>query len=100
MGVERLAQFLVDNRPKVEDHSNLISGVVTSTAPLKIKVENRYEIQGDMISLSAAVKSLTVPVRGIDGSGYAQVFEDLKVGEKVAMVKAQGSQRYIVLDRR
>lgn len=99
MAGERLARRIKQSRPKESELSDLVYGTVTSTSPLKIKLEGRFEIWGEFIELSMMVRDVTASVT-IDGkTGYLQIFRSLQVGERVRMLQAQKSQKYYVLER-
>lgn len=91
-------------------------GIVTSVSPLEINVEQRMNIKGDMILLTSNVIDKEVEVEVNDKtedaltSPYNHIHEykgtkkhihkkGLKVGEKVLLIRVQGGQKYIVLDR-
>lgn len=99
MAGERLANQIKKSRVKDSELSDLVYGQVVNIAPLKIKVENRFEISTPFIELSQMVKNLTVTF-SVDGKqGTANIFRDLVVGDKVRMLRAQKSQKYYVLER-
>ena len=61
MAGERLVGIM--NQVRDEDKSNttdLLFGIVTSISPLKIKVENRFEITEEFIILSAMCKEMVI----------------------------------------
>lgn len=63
--VKALAQNLVDRmKDKTGDETDLMFGVVTSTSPLTIRVDNRFEIGSDFLILSQMVKPLEITVKG------------------------------------
>lgn len=72
------------------DSTDIVYGVVTSINPLKIRLD-RIEIVSDFILLSSMVKKKLV--NGI------LLWDDLKVGETVVMIRANRGQLYYVLDR-
>ncbi|GFN35827.1 DUF2577 domain-containing protein [Tepidimicrobium xylanilyticum] len=91
-------------------------GTVTSVSPLEINVEQRMNIKGDMILLTSNVIDSEVEIEVNDmteealTSPYNHKHEykgtkkhihkkGLKVGEKVLLIRVQGGQKYIVLDR-
>lgn len=89
-------------------------GTVTKTNPLEINVEQRMNIKGDMILLTSNVIDKEVEVEVNDkteGGGTGPHIHEykgtkkhihkkgLKVGEKVLLLRIQGGQKYIVLDR-
>ncbi|MGL9971573.1 DUF2577 family protein [Enterococcus sp. DIV1420a] len=99
MAGERLARAIKQSRPKESEFSDLIYGQVISTDPLNIRLENRFEISAPFIELSQMVKNLTIAVNVEGKIGYATVFRDLEVGDKVRMLRAQKSQKYYVIER-
>ncbi len=89
-------------------------GTVTKANPLEINVEQRMNIKGDMILLTSNVIDKEVEVEVNDkteegGTGphiheYKGIKKhihkkSLKVGERVLLLRVQGGQKYIVLDR-
>lgn len=87
-------------------------GIVTSVSPLEINVEQRMNIKGNMILLTSNVidKEVEVEVNDIteEKEGHKHDYKGtkkhihkkgLKVGEKVLLLRVQGGQKYIVLDR-
>lgn len=87
-------------------------GTVTKTNPLEINVEQRMNIKGNMILLTSNVidKEVEVEVNDIteEKEGHKHDYKGtkkhihkkgLKVGEKVLLLRVQGGQKYIVLDR-
>ncbi|WP_022795779.1 DUF2577 family protein [Bavariicoccus seileri] len=123
MAGEKLAKRLKDLDNNIGRSSDLVFGVVISTSPLKIKVDNRFEVGGSHLILSRMVKQLNVNVSvdvfvGVNvsvsvdgkngtgngsgdggGSGSGLVWRGLQVGDKVAMLKVQKGQVYYVLER-
>lgn len=61
----------------------VIFGKVTSAAPLKVQVDQKLELSGSQLVTTSAVR------------GY----NALKKGEKVILLRADGGQKFIVLDR-
>lgn len=120
MAGELLAKAIKNNRRKESDLSDLVYGQVTSVTPLKIRVDNRFEIGSPFIELSRTVQELSVAyttdqisiskgtVAGVSVvtnvsvtpvTKKAQVFRSLRVGDKVKMLRVQKSQKYLVLER-
>lgn len=99
MAGEKIVQLIKKSKLKESDLSDLVYGQVISTNPLKIRVENRFEIGAPFIELSRMVKELVISIT-IDGkTGSATVFRDLRTGDNVRMLRAQKSQKYYVLER-
>lgn len=80
--------------------SDLVLGVVTVATPLKIKIENGLEISEKFLIVPEGLSRETYKIEVL-GEEKTVVFKDvmLKVGDKVAMIKAVGGQKYYVLDR-
>jgi len=99
MAGEKLARMIKAQGRNDNELSDLVFGVVTSTSPLKIKIDSRFEIGSTHIILSQMVKDLTVSIT-IDGkTGSATVFRALRTGDKVRMLRLQKGQMYYVLER-
>lgn len=120
MAGERLAKVIKNSRTKESELTDLVYGQVTSISPLKIKIENRFEIGYPFIELSRMVQDFTINystnginvsrgvVEGVsvvtdvsvtDVQKQMQVFRALRVGDKVKMLSAQKSQKFYVLER-
>lgn len=96
-------------------------GQVVSAAPLAIKIEQKLTLPAEFFKLTKAVTDHYVDMtvnhvtgERAGGAGYGEfaahnhaysgrkkflVHNGLKVGEKVILLRVQGGQRYIVLDR-
>ena len=57
-------------------------GTVTNTAPLNIQVEQKITLDKDFLVLTATVQDTP-----------------LQVGDKVVLLREQGGQRFVVLDK-
>lgn len=99
MAGEKIARIIKGNQTNENELSDLVFGKVTSTAPLKIQIDNRFEVTSKFLILSRMVKDLTVTIV-IDGKrGSAQVFRPLRVGDRVRMLRIDKGQKYYVLER-
>lgn len=99
MAGEKLARKIKDQSTNQNELSDLVYGVVTSAAPLRIRVDSRFEIGSEHLILSAMVQRKVISMT-IDGkTGSAVVFEALKAGERVRMLRVSKGQKYYVLER-
>lgn len=99
MAGEVLAGMLKKAKGIESQVTDLVFGRVTSVSPLKIMVESRFEITYDFIILSQMVRDLTVYL-DVGGQPHAvQVFRDLRVGDKVRMLRSRQGQVFYVLER-
>ena len=82
--------------------TGLVIGVVTSASPLQILVDQRLNLDEDFLILTNLVTDHYVNCElegSTEGCKKALLHYGLKRGESVMMVKMQGGQKYIVLDR-
>lgn len=107
---------------KTSQPSNIVFGTVTSASPLKIQISSKITLEKEMLMLTRNVTEFETDITTVNwftentsgGAGYALfeshkhelkgkkhiiVHNQLKSGEKVVLIKEQGGQRYIVLDR-
>ncbi len=98
-----------------------VLGKVTSTSPLKVQVDQKLELTAAQLILTNAVRDYTVRMTvdheteetsgGSGDSAFAshkhtykgtkayRVHLALKVGEQVIMLRTDGGQKFIILDR-
>lgn len=91
---------------------SFLLGKVTSTSPLKIYVDQKYEITSAQLILTNAVRDYNVEmtvdhqtesaeshIHAYKGTKTYRVNLALKTGEQVLLLRADGGQKFIVLDR-
>jgi hypothetical protein len=85
--------------------SGVYFGTVTSISPLKITVEQKLVLTGKQLVLTSLVKDFKVDMtaeataeQSTERRKYT-VHLGLKAGEKVILIREQGGQRFVVLDR-
>lgn len=99
MAGEKLARRIKDQRTNPRELSDLIFGAVISVSPLKIRVDSGLELSGAQLILSEMVKRKEIKVTVDDKTGTGVVFEALKTGERVKMLRVSKGQKYYVLER-
>jgi len=80
--------------------ADIVSGMVISTSPLQIKIDQKLILYSAQISLTCNVKNYQTEI-SING-GMKQnctIYNDLKVGDKVKMIRQNGGQHYLVIDK-
>ncbi|CAI3372082.1 DUF2577 domain-containing protein [Enterococcus cecorum] len=99
MAGEKLAKLIKQQRVSAGSLTDLMYGVVTSTAPLKIRVDSRFEVGAAHLILSQMVKRYEVPVYVAGYTGSVVVFRDLAVGDRVKLLRVSNGQKFYVLER-
>lgn len=106
---------------EASEPSDFCYGKVTSTSPLKILVEQRMELGKAQLVLTRNVTDFETDVtvnwktenraggsleaayeshnHDIEGRKKILVYNKLKVGDEVVLLKKKGGQKYLVLDR-
>lgn len=79
--------------------SGVYYGTVQSTSPLKIVVEQKMTLTDKQLVLSSLVKDFKVDMTLNDTRQNVTIHLGLKSGEKVMLLRVQGGQQFIVLDR-
>lgn len=78
----------------------LMHGSVTSESPLKIQIDQKFELVASQLILTNAVRDYSVEL--VDDEGTAKKYTvklALKQGERVLLLRTNGGQKFIVLDR-
>ena len=76
-------------------------GEVISKSPLKINVEQKMILGEAQLILTRNVTdyTTTASVQWESGKNVFQIYNALKAGEKVILIRQQGGQKFIVIDR-
>ncbi len=97
-----------------EKPAGVLFGTVTSVSPLQVNVEQRLTLSGEMLALTSNVMDYSVELginwqtgsggdpshsHAVTGTKTATVKNGLKIGEKVVLLRMQGGQRFLILDR-
>lgn len=78
----------------------LMRGSVTSESPLKIQIDQKFELVASQLILTNAARDYSVEL--VDDEGAAKKYTvklALKLGERVLLLRTNGGQKFIVLDR-
>jgi hypothetical protein len=78
--------------------SNLVAvmfGTVTKTNPLEVNVDQRFTLDADFLVQTAATAELKVTIGGTE---YI-IRPGLQVGDRVVLLRVQGGQKYLILDK-
>lgn len=74
-------------------------GTVTGTSPLVVKKSNEIEIDEDFLHLAESVTDHEIDLEINNITQKYKVHNALKVGEKVLMIRKNGGQEFMIVDR-
>lgn len=80
--------------------SDIVYGTVISESPLKVQIDQKLTLDEAHLKLTKAVKDHEVEMS--IGSGSKQiytVYNGLLKGDIVTMIRAQGGQQYLIIDK-
>ncbi|MGM1048647.1 MAG: DUF2577 domain-containing protein [Bacillota bacterium] len=73
----------------------VLYGIVTSQDPLEVNVDQRFSLTEDFLVVGESMTEYKLNI----GSEEYVIREGLKTGDTVLLVRYQGGQTYLVLDR-
>lgn len=75
-------------------------GTVNSVSPLKVQIDQKLELTAAQLMLTNAVRdhSVYITPEGGEKKKY-KLHYGLKTGERVILLRADGGQKFIILDR-
>nr|DAK23906.1 MAG TPA: Protein of unknown function (DUF2577) [Caudoviricetes sp.] len=75
-------------------------GKVIKVDPIEIWIDQKLTVPEQALILTSQVSNYSVEVDVLEGGKRNLTFnQKLKVGEKVILIRVDGGQKYIVLDR-
>lgn len=100
--LERLAgaiQQLSNNTLGASQPTSILFGTVESATPLKVRIEQKLILEESFLILTRNVKDYNVEMT-VDGIRRTYTIHNaLQAGERVILIRQQGGQKYVVLDR-
>ena len=93
--VKILAQEAINSQKPLE----AVFGKVINESPLNIETEQRLILTKDFITVAEHLRERTINVHIDDRTVAMKIDNSLKKEDTVIMLRQQGGQRYIVLDR-
>ena len=86
-------------RAPLSDSTDMLFGKVISTNPLKVRVDNRFELTHKFLITTSLVSDFSVDME-VDGqTKRTTVRLGLTAGESVILLRVQGGQKFIIIDR-
>jgi hypothetical protein len=85
---------------KAGEPSDIVYGTVVSANPVSIQIDQKLTLSKEFVTLTSNVKDHEVEVSVEGGTTQKmKVFNGLNQGDGVIMLKSQGGQKYIVIDK-
>lgn len=80
---------------------SLSYGRVESVAPLRVTLDQKLMLEGNMLLpvLSMRERTFSVLADGVEKTVTVTVPAQLSVGDRVILLRADGGQKYILLDK-
>lgn len=88
---------------------NVLFGTVTKTSPLEVNVDQRFTLPADLILVPESLTRYEVELQhnhshpnGTTGDALTTpivIREGLQPGDKVILIRVQGGQKYVVMDK-
>ena len=79
--------------------ADVMSCTVIAASPLKIKVEQRFDIASAQLIVSEHLTDHIVDIE-VDGvKKEMKIYSGLKTGQQVVLIRQQGGQKFLVADR-
>lgn len=81
--------------------TDLRIGTVTSVSPLKVQVSSQFTLPSALLIVPQHLTDYKVKIRMEDATEDKEmtIKNALKKGDKVAMLRKQGGQSYLIIDR-
>ena len=80
--------------------AKVVYGTVTAVSPLNIRIEQRFTIPEAFLTLTKNVRDYKVRMTVNGGTEQEYTVKNgLKTGDRVMLLREQGGQNYIVLDK-
>ena len=86
-------------KPSVGETTDLLFGEVISVSPLKIRVDNRFEVDEQFLILSALVKETIIQIPTYPALPSITLWRGLIVGDKVRLLRVTNGQIFYIIER-
>lgn len=89
-------------KPPIGETTDLLFGEVMAVSPLKIRVDNRFEVDEQFLILSALVKETIIHISTAETPPPSQaitLWRGLIVGDKVRLLRVNNGQMFYIIER-
>lgn len=77
----------------------IVLGIVLSTQPLKIELEQKLSLSEAFVIVPEELTNKTVKIMIDDVEKEIEIKNALQAGDKLALAKIQGGQKYLIISR-
>lgn len=100
MDGNRLLKVIGEVAKKGSEHqADLVYGEVINLNPLQIKVDNRFIIGSEFITLSALCRDHTIIVNIAGEDSIIEIWKGLRLHDKVRMLRVHEGQMFYVIEK-
>lgn len=79
--------------------AGIFYGTVQRANPVQVNVEQKLVLDKDFLIITERFKNTTVTIN-VEGKNYSYTINnELKTGDKVILLREQGGQKFLILDR-
>lgn len=78
---------------------NVLFGVVTKSNPLEVNVDQRFTLPADFLIVPESLMPIELPAALQQQESKLLIRRGLEAGDKVLLLRLQGGQQFVVLDR-
>lgn len=103
MSIVDMIKTMAKDTAQSQNPVNVVPGTVKSVDPIEIEVHQKLKLTKDFILLTERVTRHEINLEHNHGGTNALtrivIREGLKIGDGVVMLRVQGGQQYVVLDK-
>lgn len=82
-----------------EKPTGVLFGTVTATSPLTVNVEQKLTLLSEMLIVPKSLTDFSVTAVVNDETFTLKINNSLKNGDKVLLLRMQGGQRFVIIDK-
>lgn len=79
--------------------TDYLTGNVISTSPLKIQISQNMVLSEAFLEKTRNVTKYDMKIKIGESEQICTVHNQLKVGDKIVLIKKKGGQKYLIVDR-
>lgn len=111
MSIVDMIKTMANNSAQLQNPVNVLFGTITSVDPIEIEIHEKLKLTKDFIVMTERVTKYEIDLKHNHDATPSEVTtkdalvkkivirEGLKKGDGVVMLRAQGGQQYVVIDK-